>query len=201
VKRAELLDLHFITPMSNVRSILGHGILSHRRAADLTKNSFALETAQARRATRVVVPPRVVHEYANLYFDAHNPALSRIRDRNDSTAVLRVAAEVVDIPGAIIATCNAASPEATFLPSPAGLEALDASLLYAAYWSVADEAETKRRKREKCAELLVPDVVEAKFILGAVVANDRARASLGRQVKALAIDVRPDLFFGTDIWS
>lgn len=46
--REELTELHFITPIKNVPSILSRGILSHTRAAKVPHESVAMERIQER---------------------------------------------------------------------------------------------------------------------------------------------------------
>lgn len=73
--RAKLRELHCITPIANIPSVLTAGILSHRRAAAVSHESVADPEIQARRA-RVRVPGgRPLHEYANLYITARNPMM------------------------------------------------------------------------------------------------------------------------------
>jgi len=64
---SELSELHYITAIDNVPSILQHGLLSHRRAARLTNRSVAMEEIQARRATVRVPGGERLHDYVNLY--------------------------------------------------------------------------------------------------------------------------------------
>src|SRR2546425_4346574 len=75
VRSEELLELHYITPMENVPSILAQGILSHRRAGKLRHQSIAMPEVQARRAGRIVPGGRPLHDYVNLYICARNPML------------------------------------------------------------------------------------------------------------------------------
>ena len=55
MERHELTELHYITPIANVPSILELGILSHNRAKRVRHESVAMNEIQDRRA-RVTVP-------------------------------------------------------------------------------------------------------------------------------------------------
>jgi len=55
VRREDLNELHYITPIDNVPSILKLGILSHAGAAEIEHVSVAMDEIQQRRA-QVVVP-------------------------------------------------------------------------------------------------------------------------------------------------
>jgi len=74
-------ELHNIMPIANIPFVMEHGILSHnlRERLKIPNHSVALEEVQELRARKVVPGGRPLHDYANLYFDAHNPMLSRIR--------------------------------------------------------------------------------------------------------------------------
>jgi ssDNA thymidine ADP-ribosyltransferase, DarT len=119
VDRGLVQELHFITPFENVPSILERGILCKNRARKLnpTPSSIADEEVQARR-TEVRLPPhgRSLHSYVNLYFDARNAMMSRLRHLNDKLAVLRVEPTVIDREGVIVSDRNAAAGTATFGP-------------------------------------------------------------------------------------
>lgn len=194
--RDEVLELHYITPLDNVPSIFERGILSHARASRVEHLSVALEEVQSRRQVKQIPGARRLHEYANLYFDAHNPMLSRRRNENDRICVLQVSSDVLELPGVIVADMNAAADYVTFRPVAAGLKLLDSSRVFARYWTHPDNPiDEMRHKSEKCAEVLVPDCVAPEFIFGAYVANQTALSGwqrLGVQVEAT---IRPGFFF------
>ena len=193
--RRDVQELHYIVQDENVCSIMTHGILSFSRAERLGHASWALDTAQERRARKHPVDGRTVHDYANLYFDAHNPALSRRRSLNASLSVLRVSPAVLDIPGTLIASQNAASAGVQFYPSPDGLLLLDRDVVYAEYWTDPDPDIQRERGYVKCAEVLVPDRVDPDFILGAYVRSAERREALRRLAPALEVTSKPRLFF------
>ena len=49
MNRGDVTELHFITPIVNVQSIVQHGILSHNRAQQLFHISVAMPGVQDRR--------------------------------------------------------------------------------------------------------------------------------------------------------
>lgn len=109
MNRANVTELHYITAIANITSILQHGILSHTLAAELMHDSVAMPEIQAIRQNKQIPGARRLHEYANLYFDAHNAMLSRVRGHNSAICVLHVDAGVLDLPGVIVTDRNAAS--------------------------------------------------------------------------------------------
>jgi hypothetical protein len=84
MNRDEIIELYFIAPIANVPSIMQHGILSHKLAQQIAHDSVAMQEIQERRRNKQIPGARRLHEYANLYFDAHNPMLSKRREQNDS---------------------------------------------------------------------------------------------------------------------
>lgn len=133
---------------------------------------------QERRKNKQIPGARLLHEYANLYFDAHNPMLSRCRARNSEICVLRVDPVVLDTAGVTISTRNAASAWASFWPVADGLAMIERDRIFARYWKhPADPFEEMNHKSEKCAEVLVLDRVDARFVTSGYVANQAALAT------------------------
>jgi hypothetical protein len=193
--RADVGEVHYITAIANVTSILQHGILSHTLAAELIHDSVAMPEIQAIRHKQIPGARRL-HEYANLYFDAHNAMLSRVRGHNSTICVLRVDVAVLDLPGVIVTDRNAASGWVSFLPVDEGLEAIDRDRLFARSWKHPEDMyDEMSHKSEKCAEVLVPDRAEARFVTGAYVANQTALAAFQALGTGLPVRIRGDMFF------
>ena len=114
--RDEVTELHFIAPIANVPPIVEHGILCHKGAVQIEHHSVAMAEIQERRTNKRIPGAGPLHDYANLYFDAHNPMLSRLRAQNDDICILCVDPTVLDLPGVIIADRNAASDWVRFSP-------------------------------------------------------------------------------------
>ena len=196
MNRREVIELHFITPIVNVPSIMQHGILCHRFAARIHHNSVAMQEIQERRENKQIPGARKLHEYANLYFDAHNPMLSKCRAKNNEICILGVDEFVLDLPGVIIADQNAASKWVRFSPVAEGLGRIDKDRLFAKYWThPRDYYDEIQHKSEKCAEVLVPFRVEARFIIGAYVANEAALTIFRQLNIGLPVCIRSDIFF------
>jgi len=196
MKRDDIIELHYIAPIGNVPSIMELGILSHSRAEKIGHQSIALNEIQERRMNRQIPGARRLHDYANLYFDAHNPMLIRVRDRNDEICVLRISPVVLDLPGVIISDRPAASDKVRFDPVDAGLSALDKNMIFARSWKHGDDLyEEWRHKSKKCAEVLIPDQVQPKYITGAYVANKNALERFQQLNILLTVCIKGDMFF------
>lgn len=192
----DVTELHYITAIENVPSISQYGILSHNLAEQLAHDSVAMPEIQERRSNKQIPGARPLHEYANLYFDAHNPMLSKCRVRNSGICVLRVNASVLDQAGVIVTDRNAASGWARFWPGAEGLANINRDRVFARYWLHQDDPyEEMRHKSEKCAELLVPDRVGAHLIVGAYVANQNAQTTFQQRNPRLPVQIRGEMFF------
>jgi hypothetical protein len=195
MKRHELRELHYITPICNIRSILQNGILSHARAARLPHQSVAMPVIQARRKNVCVPGGRRLHEYANLYICARNPMLYRLRHQHTSICVLAVSTAVLDLPQVVVSDSNASSDYARFAPAPDGLTIVDRDLVFADDWRHPEQIEYWRRKAAKCAEVLVPDRVEPRFISEAYVSCELAQQTVAALGVNLRVTVNRHLFF------
>lgn len=196
MNRADVTELHYISAIANVPLILQHGILSHALAEQLVHDSVAMPEIQERRRNKQIPGARPLHEYANLYFDAHNPMLSRCRARNHEICVLQIDPTALDLHGVIVADRNAASDWAGFWPVPDGLRIISRDRLFARYWTHRDDPyDEMSHKSEKCAEVLVPDRLEARFVIGAYVANQAALLAFQQLNTSLPVCIRGDIFF------
>ena len=195
MERNELEELHYITTISNVPSIMTRGMLSHKRAERINHNSVAMEAIQERRERKIVPGARPLHEYVNLYFHARNPMLYVLQSHHIELCILRVSVNVLDLSGVVISDSNASSAYARFAPAPRGLSIVDKAMTFAEYWTHPDMFEAMRRKSAKCAEALVPDRVDPGFIMGAYVSCMEAKAVFETTGVDIPVTINSDLFF------
>lgn len=193
--RAELRELGYIAPIATVPSILQIGILSKRRAERVAHHSIALQDVQILRAKKVVPNGRPLHEYANLYICPRNPMLLKKSDIHDTICVLQVSTEVLDIPGAVVTDSNAASKYVSFKPAPEGLAIVSRDRTFAEWWTHQDQIEQWRHSAQKCAEVLVPDMIPARYVLGAYVSGEIGQQRLRHLAPNLPITIDAGLFF------
>lgn len=195
MQRGELTELHYITPIDNLPSILRLGILSHNQAKRVTHQSVAMDEIQDRRA-RVIVPGgRKLHEYVNLYICARNPMMYKRQAQYKELCVLRVNPNLIDLPGVVITDGNASGDYVRFSAAPKGLAIVDRDWTFADDWRDPDPIQYFRKKAAKCAEVLVPDKLKPDYITGAYVACQEARTTLEDQVKGIAVETNSHLFF------
>jgi len=192
---ADVQELYCIVPISNVVSILREGILSHNEARRIYHQSIAEQRVQdLRQNKKIPGTNKHLHDYANLYFDAHNPMLSARRGANDTICVLRINNDVLFLDGVIVTDQNA-SRDCWFKPVSEGLPLLKYSEVFAEFWLNRDDPmEEYRLKGIKCAEVLVPKRVRPSHIIGVYGANTTAIGNF-RQVSTLPIEIKRSMFF------
>ena len=195
MQRDELQELHFITLVKNVPSILKFGILSHSAVAKIDHESIAMSEIQDRRAKVKVPGGRALHDYANLYFHARNPMMYKRQSRHAEIAVLRVRPAVLDLPGVVITDGNASSDYIRFAAAPGGLAIVDRERTFALDWRSNNQIDYFRNACAKCAEVLVPQRVDPSFVLGAYVSNDETQRNLAESAPGLDVSMNRELFF------
>ena len=190
-----ITEFQNITLIDNIPSVLRHGILSHTEAKKVQHLSVALQAVQEKRDVRKVPGGFALHEYANIYFDARNPMMSKRRNEAQRLCVLRISPAVLDIPGTVITDQNAASKYVRFL-APAHLRYLDLDYICARNWKhPGDQIEEWRHSSAKCAEVLIPQRIPSEYLVGAYVVDDAAQRRLAAQEFRLPIHVNSDIFF------
>ena len=182
-------------PMANIASVIEHGILSYERTSKLAHHSVAMQSVQDLRDKKQVPGGLQLHQYANLYFHARNPMMFKRLNEVDSLCVLRISTQVLAIPGAVITDQNAASDYVRFL-DPSQWTLLPFDDIYAEDWRHPnDPIAYWKHKARKCAEVLVPNVVDPKFVTGAYVVDASAAGRLTGLGFAHAVTVDRVLFF------
>ena len=102
---------------------------------------------------------------------------------------------MLSLPGVVIADGNAASGPTAFWRSPSGLFKVDKDTVFAEWWNDPNPFVLWENRRVKCAEVLVPDKLDARFIAGAYVSCAAAEGALRTVAPGIAITVDPHMFF------
>ena len=187
-------ELHNIMPIVNIPSVLEYGILSHDCCAKLPHADVSMSGVQDRRDKVQVTGGLRLHKYANLYFHARNPMMSARKYHAANLCVLRVSTQVLGLEGVVISDQNAASNYIRFRSSSA-LDERNFDKIYAEDWRHLDNKVAYwQHKSMKCAEVLVPDCIEPKYILGAYVVNKKGENLLRQQVFSSPIEINPHIF-------
>lgn len=200
MNRNDLKELHYITAVRNVPSIISRGILSHKQSKELNHNSVAMEVIQERRKKKVVPGGHPLHEYVNLYINARNKMLYRVLNEGSvqhaDLCILRIKTEVLDLSDTVVVDQNAASDYAGFYPAPNGLKHLDRDLIFAEFWTHPNNLiEEWRHGSIMCAEVLVPDRIDPSLIVGAYVSCTEAKAAFEALEVDIHVTINSHLFF------
>ena len=196
MKRSLLRELHYITAIQNVASMMHRGILCHNLSPVRKPVLISNAEVQQRRAKKTTPSEHPLHDYANLYFSARNPMMFFWRDKHSQLCVLRIKPQVIEnTDEAFVTDGNAASEHTLFWQASEGVERIDASQVFAEYWTHPDEKVEQERKRIKCAEVLIYKLVPPRFVIGAYVSCQQSRDALVAQAPALPVAINPHLFF------
>lgn len=200
MQRKEIKELHYITHVDNVPSILQRGILSNQDGQRVPHKSVADEEVQSRRAERTIPGGLHLHQYANLYFNARNAMMYRITGQMDipheELTVLRIADTVLDRHGVVITAINAAADvDPRWHTLGEGLEKLDSSELFAHSWNKSDYWDKLEHKQRMMAEALVPNRVPPEYIAGAYVVSEDVARVLSQVAPTLGVTMLPYIFF------
>jgi hypothetical protein len=191
-------ELYNIMPIANIPSVMKYGILSNslRKKRGIINHSIAMQVIQKRREKKVVPRGRPLHDYANLYFNAHNAMLSAVRSHNNNICVLCISPDLLNLPGVVITDQNASSDYAGFYSYPDGLTRLNFDMINAGSWKHPENQILEwQHKSIKCAEVLVPDCVEPRYIIGAYVYNQATSQKLQQKGFSGNIKIKGSLFF------
>ena len=193
--------LYYVVRVENLPSVLKLGILSNHSCEDehINHMSFALDTVQEKRESKEVPNGLSLHEYANLYFDARNPAMFYLKKNSEHFERLCVLVldgeSTLSIPGAVVSDMNAACGVAGFYAAN-DLTALNMERIYAPSWiHGGDNMETFRHKHEKLAEALIPHKIDPKHFIGIYAQSDKMEAEIKALGCTLKVKVYPNIFF------
>jgi len=198
LNRSQITELYNIMLIANMPSVLERGLLSHNKIQGIPHKSIAMPEIQDRRQQRLVPGGRPLHDYANLYFHARNPMMYLRRNQHLDLCILRISPEVLDLPNVVIADRNASTDYVRFAASPGGLAMVNYDLVFARDWNHENPIEKAEHKAVKCAEVLVPERIEPKFIMGCYVSGPEGSQSLIKLLSSpdqLGIALHGDLFF------
>jgi hypothetical protein len=108
---------------------------------------------------------------------------------------LAISPNVLDLSEVVVTDGNASSDYVRFAGAPAGLSIVDRDLTFSEYWTDEDPIQGYRKKSKKCAEVLVPDRLDARYVVRAYVVDDRVQQRLQANVGTLEVVINRHLFF------
>ena len=109
--------------------------------------------------------------------------------------VLKVNANVLELPRVVITDANASSDYVRFAAAPEGLEIVDRDLTFADYWTDSDPIQYFRKKSAKCAEVLVPERINPQSIMGVYVSCREAKEIFYGLGTGIDVTINSHMFF------
>lgn len=188
-------ELHSIMPIANMASVLVHGILSHNKCQSINHADISSTEVQEKRKVKEVPNGLKLHDYANLYFSARNPMMYKRQADVDDLCVLQVSLEVTSRIGVVYTDQNAASRYVKFLSGNEVMQNINFDWVFADDWNDADQIAKWQKSSAKCAEILIPHFVDARYITGAYVVSMDSQEKLLKQGFTLPISVNSNMFF------
>ena len=191
---ARVTEFHCIMPMANVPSVLERGILSYERAAKIQHHSVALQPVQDKRDQKQVPGGLKLHQYAKFYSTHAIRCCSSNSRRRQIFAYCAFREMCCNSKAQSFSDQNAASDYVRFL-HPKQWQLLDFDAIYAMDWRhPGNPAAYYRHRAQKCAEVLIPNRLEERFLIGAYVrrASKNRLEGFGR---SLQVTPDPVLFF------
>lgn len=111
-------------------------------------------------------------------------------------AVIRVSPTAIDLPGAMITDGNAAAVMTRFdAPTSKAFDRLDSLRIYAEYWTDPQSDIQTERKRQRSAEVLIPNTVSTDFIMGIYVSCDAVYDEVVSSGQSISVTISEHLFF------
>ena len=191
--------LYHMTHINNLASIIKNGLLSHTNARKdgFMKVDIANKDVNDRRSHSEPIHNRPIHDYAPLYFNPHNPMLYVRKDQQESIVIIEFSPTVFLKDGVIFSDGNAAvhttatySCKTTFYSDLNDLSKLNWDCIHNDYWN--DYADGKRIK---CAEVLVPDVIERQYIKRIHYLKVNLQLKLAARLCGIEIVYSPEMYF------
>jgi cold shock CspA family protein len=151
--------LYHMTHISNLKSILENGLLSHNRSHEggFLKRDISMQEAQSWR--------KRWHDYVPFYFNPRNTMLYKRRELQNQIVILGIDPMLILEEGTWFSDGNVAAGATKVYNDIAMLEQLPWQIIKASSWNYEDAERKERCKRIMCAEVLVPNRVNVQSIL------------------------------------
>lgn len=191
--------LYHMTHINNLASIIENGLLSHTKARKdgFMKVDIANNDVNDRRSHPEPIHNRPIHDYAPLYFNPHNPMLYVRKDQQESIIIIEFSPTVFLKDGVIFSDGNAAvhttatySSETAFYSDLNDLSKLNWACIHNDYWNDYVDG-----KRIKCAEVLVPDVIERGYITRIHYLKENPQLKDVAKKYGIELECSPELYF------
>lgn len=191
--------LYNINDLNNILSIFKYGLLSKNnlRRRNIKSVDLSNPEVQSLRARKLVVGRFVLHDYANLYFDARNPMMYNVTKHSsiDDLCVICIDKRVLDLKNTVVTDRNAATELALFETPDKGLKFIDFNKVFAEFWTDSNPAIQSDKKAIKCAEVLVLNEVPVEYLIKIKVATLKAKKIVENLNLGVLVEIDSHIFF------
>lgn len=188
--------LYNIVSIDNLKSILNDGILSKNKMSNkILYTDISNISVQKIRDNIYVTKDKMLHDFANLYFNPRNAMLYSRLSEVDNLCILKIDKCVLNLQDTIVSDRNAAVGGAKFMSPLQALKQLNFNIIYAKSWDLDNPQEKLRYKTFMMAEVLVYESVPPQLIKEIWVANKRAYDKIKNINPLVPIKIQPWVFF------
>lgn len=162
---------YHMTHIDNLDSILKFGLFCNTDsyAKKLNKQTMSNENVvEIRSNKRDSIYNKKINSYVPLYINPKNPMLFVKRGMQNNLVIIAYDKNLVKIDGAVFTDGNAASKSTKFFSNIEELREINWNCIRSKYWNDYIDG-----KRIRCAELLVPEVIDKKMIKKIYCNNDK----------------------------
>lgn len=177
--------LYNIVSIDNLESILNYGILSKNKVKEhIVYTDISNTSVQSIRDNVNVKKDKMLHDFANLYFNPRNAMLySRLSEINN-LCILKVDKSVLNLQDTVVSDRNAAVGGAKFMSPLQASKTLNFDIIYSKSWDLDNPQDKLRYKAFMMAEVLVYKSIPPQLIKEIWVANEIAYKKV-RQINPL----------------
>ena len=188
--------LYNITSIDNLESILRYGILSKNNVQKYFNYTDISDTAvQGIRDNIYVTKDKMLHDFANLYFNPRNAMLYSRLSKINNLCILKIDKTVLDLPDTVVSDRNAAVGGAKFMSPLQALKILNFDIIYSKSWDLPNPQDYLKYKTFMMAEVLVYGYVPPKLIKEIWVANQFSYEKVKQINTSIDVTIYPRAFF------
>lgn len=196
LKKFRIHHFSYIVPISNIETVLLHGILPKNRTEKLglKSESFALESCQQERDRKDIFlsdkNKHNVHDCVPLYITPLTPTLYKLKEKQKHLAIILVNSFILAKHGIFYAFSdgNMASHVTTYKYDLSKLDQLDWAVLRARYW-----ADRPDGSRKRCAEFLISPGVPTSEFYKILTNNTGSCAIVDQAVKCAGLKIPSEI--------
>lgn len=188
--------LYNIVAINNLESVLNYGVLSKNKIRNrIAYTDISNTDVQLIRDNVYVTKNKMLHDFANLYFNPRNAMLYSRLNEVDDLCILRIDKCVLDLEDTVVSDRNAAVGGAKFMSPLQASKRLNFDIIYSKSWDLNDPQEKLRYKAFMMAEVLVYEKIPPNLIKGIWVANENAYKKIEIINTSIPIEIQPWVFF------